>query len=263
MARGKGIPVDEEKAKRNRLQMLAAVKAVEDDLFQDMRFPSGDLTAAYLLAGLDWSGQPRDRTTDALVQHLAASQAVDGGWKVRTDRPPLESGRVSVTALSIHVLRTYGFPGRKREFDTRVSRAAAWLGAYPARTGEEKAMQLAGLAWAGAPPPSIRRAGAQLTAAQRADGGWAQLDTLPSDAYATGQALYALHTAGLLRDEILEKGVRFLLDSQLSDGSWHVRSRSYPIQSIYFDTGFPRGRDQWISAAGTSWACVGLSLALH
>ena len=29
-----------------------------------------------------------------------------------------------------------------------------------------------------------------------------------------------------------------------------------------FDTGFPHGRDQWISAAGTSWACIGLSLAV-
>jgi len=124
-------------------------------------------------------------------------------------------------------------------------------------------MKLAGLAWAGAPLTSIKKAATQLTAAQRADGGWAQLDTLPSEAYATGQALYALQSAGLLGDEALRKGVRFLLDSQLADGSWHVRSRSYPIQSNYFDTGFPYGRDQWISAAGTSWACIGLSIGLQ
>ena len=124
-------------------------------------------------------------------------------------------------------------------------------------------MQVAGLAWAGAPLSSIRKAAAQVTAAQRADGGWAQLDTLPSDAYATGQALYALQSAGLLRDEVLQKGVRFLLGNQLADGTWHVRSRSYPIQSNYFDTGFPHGRDQWISAAGTSWACIGLSIGVH
>lgn len=263
LAHHKGIALDEEKIRRNRLQIASAVRPLEDDLLQDIRFPSGDLTAAYLLAGLEAGGHPRDRTTDALVQHLAASQAVDGGWRVRTDRPPLESGRASVTALSIRALRRYGFPGRKREFDTRISRAAAWLVAYPARTGEEKAMRLAGMAWAGAPLPSIQQAAARLSATQREDGGWAQLDTLPSDAYATGQALYALQSAGLLSDEALRKGVRFLLDSQLADGSWHVRSRSYPIQSNYFDTGFKHGRDQWISAAGTSWACIGLSLAVQ
>jgi hypothetical protein len=29
----------------------------------------------------------------------------------------------------------------------------------------------------------------------------------------------------------------------------------------YFDSGFPHGFDQWISAAGTSWATLALSLA--
>src|SRR4029434_10904800 len=100
-----------------------------------------------------------------------------------------------------------------------------------------------------------------LLSVQRGDGGWAQLDTLPSDAYATGQALYALDVAGRLSGQVHEKGVRFFLDTQVADGSWHVRSRSYPVQSNYFDTGFPHGRDQWISAAATSWACIGLSLS--
>ena len=102
-----------------------------------------------------------------------------------------------------------------------------------------------------------------LAAAQHGDGGWGQLDTLSSDGYATGQAIFALHTAGRLANETLRKGASYLLQNQLVDGSWHVRSRSYPIQSNYFDTGFPHGRDQWISAAGTSWACIGLSLAIR
>jgi hypothetical protein len=29
----------------------------------------------------------------------------------------------------------------------------------------------------------------------------------------------------------------------------------------YFDAGFPYGHDQWISAAGTSWATMALTLA--
>jgi len=29
----------------------------------------------------------------------------------------------------------------------------------------------------------------------------------------------------------------------------------------YFDAGFPHGFDQWISAAGTNWATMALSLA--
>jgi ankyrin repeat protein len=262
-ARAIGIVVDEEKVRRNYLQSVAWIKGRQEMLYQDVRFPGADTTASYLLWGLEADGHKRDRATDAVVHHLSSAQAIDGGWRARSDRPPIESGSVTPTALSIHALRVYPIPGRKAEFDGRVRRAATWLSGYHARTGEEKAMRLLGLTWAGASSRSIRDAAAQLAAAQRPDGGWAQLDTLPSDAYATGQALYALHTAGQLRDQALQKGVRFLLDNQLADGSWHVRSRSYPIQSLYFDTGFPHGRDQWISAAGTSWACIALSLAIE
>jgi squalene cyclase len=124
-------------------------------------------------------------------------------------------------------------------------------------------MKLLGLVWARAEARSIQTAASKLASGQRPDGGWAQLDTLPSDAYATGQALYALRTAEALSRTSLDKAVSFLLQTQLADGTWHVRSRAYPVQTKYFDTGFPHGRDQWISAAGTSWACIGLSLAVE
>src|SRR6266481_436951 len=53
---------------------------------------------------------------------------------------------------------------------------------------------------------------------------------------------------------------RFLLNSQLEDGSWYVQTRAAGFQP-YFDNGFPHGVDQWISAAGTSWATMALTLA--
>lgn len=51
----------------------------------------------------------------------------------------------------------------------------------------------------------------------------------------------------------------YLLRTQLDDGSWLVRSRTMPLQP-YKESGFPHGRDQWISAAGTSWAAIALGL---
>jgi ankyrin repeat protein len=261
-ARRKGIGVDEEKVRRNYQQSIAWVRGSQPGLLQDVGFPGDNTTAAYLLWQFEADGHNRDRATDAVVHQLAPAQAINGSWPVSADRPPIESGRVTPTALSIRGLRTYQIPGRRAEFDARIQRAVNWLAQYRARTGEEKAMRLLGLSWGGAKRSFIREAAAQLAAAQRPDGGWAQLDTLSSDAYATGQALYALNTAGHLRQEELQKGLRFLLDTQLKDGSWHSRSRSYPLQPNYFDTGFPHGRDQWISAAATSWACIGLSYAV-
>ena len=123
-------------------------------------------------------------------------------------------------------------------------------------------MQLLGLAWAAAPADAIRTSAKALLAGQRQDGGWAQLPALETDAYATGQALVALHAAGhAVSSSEYQRGVAFLLRTQFPDGSWLVRSRTFPVQPPR-DSGFPHGKHQWISAAGTSWATMALSLAL-
>jgi hypothetical protein len=56
------------------------------------------------------------------------------------------------------------------------------------------------------------------------------------------------------------KGVQFLLTTQLADGSWFVRTRAHPVQ-VYFESGFPHGHDQFISAAATNWATLALMRA--
>jgi hypothetical protein len=52
-----------------------------------------------------------------------------------------------------------------------------------------------------------------------------------------------------------------LVNTQFEDGSWFVRSRSRPSQP-HFDSHFPFGWDQWISAAGTALASASLALTL-
>jgi hypothetical protein len=54
--------------------------------------------------------------------------------------------------------------------------------------------------------------------------------------------------------------VRYLLRTQLADGSWLVHTRSHPTQT-FFDTGFPHGEDQFISSAATNWATLALLLS--
>ena len=50
----------------------------------------------------------------------------------------------------------------------------------------------------------------------------------------------------------------YLLRTQLEDGTWFVRSRAFGFQP-YFESGFPHGRNQFISAAATSWAAMALA----
>jgi hypothetical protein len=123
-------------------------------------------------------------------------------------------------------------------------------------------MRLLGLAWADAPQPEIDAAARALILAQRSDGGWSQLGTLASDAYATGQSLYALRIAGGIsaKSFVYRRGVDHLLKTQEPDGSWHVATRSFPFQP-YKESGFPHGKDQWISSAATGWASMALMLS--
>jgi hypothetical protein len=146
-------------------------------------------------------------------------------------------------------------------YDRAIQLAASWLAHAQSTDNEDRSNRLLGLAWANTDREATRKALRELLAKQRPDGGWADLDSMESSAYATGKALYALQTAGLpASSAAYERAVEYLLKTQLEDGSWHVRTRAMGIQP-YFDSGFPHGFDQWISAAGTSWATLALAQA--
>ena len=86
------------------------------------------------------------------------------------------------------------------------------------------------------------------------------MPTLESDAYATGEALYTLarFVKDPLTDPAWQRGLRFLLERQDDDGTWHVARRAFPFQPT-MNSGFPYHRDSWISAAATSWAVLALT----
>ena len=61
---------------------------------------------------------------------------------------------------------------------------------------------------------------------QNADGGWSQAKDMASDAWATGQALYALASAGIKpEDPAIARAHAFLVKTQRDDGSWPMMSR--------------------------------------
>jgi hypothetical protein len=165
--------------------------------------------------------------------------------------------------LAVYTLQIYGPAAEKADTEKVLSRAAAWLETARPVTTQDRAFHLLGLGWAKAKPGAIASAAKALADEQLAGGGWRQLPALGPDAYATGEALYALNVGGQMApgDPVYAKGVQYLLETQAADGSWHVNSRSIWVQP-YFESGFPYGTDQWISAAGTSWAAIALSLTV-
>jgi ankyrin repeat protein len=207
--------------------------------------------------------RPRTQVTDAIVRYLMASQTSDGGWHIpESRRPPMNSGSFQTAALSIYAMKNYAPDAEKLSYEKAIVRSVAWLEKATPVTNQDHAFRLMGLAWGGAQASSIREEAKSLAALQRADGGWSQLPGMVSDAYATGEALYALGSAGRMSvsDPVFRKGVEYLLSTQASDGSWHVKTRSIWLQP-YLESGFPYGRDQFISTAGTGWATLALTLA--
>jgi hypothetical protein len=220
--------------------------------------PDPAIVVSYSLIGLAAAGYKPDETTQAMAHLVSTQQMPDGSFRCFAARPPMESSAITAAALSLRALQLYG-----ENPEPRVAKAREWLRTAAAHTTEEKTMKLLGLTWAKAEAEDIRAAAQILLAEQRQDGGWGQLPALESDAYATGQALFALHEAARITPsgEVYERGAAFLLRTQRPDGSWLVRSRSFPFQP-YRESGFPHGKDQWISAAGTSWAALALTASL-
>ena len=194
---------------------------------------------------------------------VKARQMPDGRWAFGTDgRPPLcADGDIGVTVLNMRALQLYGPAVDKPAYEKSIQLAAAWLAAAQPINDDDRSWRLLGLAWAGKNKDAIQKAVRDLLAVQRSDGGWSDLQSLDSNAYSTGKALVALQASGMsVSDSAYQRGVQFLLNTQMEYGSWYIKTRAAGLQP-YFDNGFPHGIDQWISAAGTSWATMALTLA--
>jgi ankyrin repeat protein len=261
LARKQHVAVDAD-AEKQLIEMMRAgeLPIVEFD-WQALFHPDPAYSKGYLLLGFDAADLPASDFTDAWVHHVAVIQEADGHWPNNLPRPPIQSGDVGATALAIHALQKYPLPGRKMEFAERVDRGRKWLRKAKVETTDAQIYQILGLGWAGESQRQIQPLAKALLAAQREDGGWAQLPSLKSDAYATGQAIYSLCVgAGIpVNDPAIQRARKYLLSTQLEDGTWHVRRRAFPFQPT-MRASFPHGRDGWISAAATSWAVMALSL---
>ena len=260
-ARASGVKVDAALEVEQARATVLLRGGLEQSLFQVVDPITGVDSLQFSLMQMAASDIPPALSTDALVFHIAAMQRQEGDWpNYGLARPPLEDGGFQHTAKGIRALQLYLIPGRKAEFEERIARAAQWLEKSTPITTEDRTMQLLGIRWANrkTPPDRVH----ELIALERADGGWGQTNDLPSDAYATGEALYALHETGMpATDAIYRKGVEYLLRTQQPDGSWHVRTRAAGFQP-YFESGFPHQHDQWISQSGTVWAAIALSSAV-
>jgi ankyrin repeat protein len=269
LARERGVRVNEESASTQVQFNLDEIQARRDKLHQGYyALTVGDMFSDFVLGfqltGLHAQKCPPDLNTDAAVMMIRSRQKPDGEWAYphADTRPPICLDYIGQTAIAMRAVQLYSTKATKAACDKSVRLAAAWLAKAQPLNNEDRAWRLTGLAWAGSDKAALKKALKDLLATQRPDGGWSDLPSMPSSPYITGRSLVALQLGDLaVSDPAYQRGVKFLLATQQEDGSWYNKTRALAFQP-YFDSGFPHGYNQWVSAAATSWATMALTLAL-
>lgn len=221
------------------------------------------LTAGYALWTLAAGGRQPDETTAAVTHYLLDYQKDQPHWRHTSGRPPSSDSNFTATYVALRGLADFGTNEQQPQIDDRVGQVADWLLSAAAKDTEDRVFRLRAMAYIDADKESRQQAVAELVDAQNKDGGWSQSSEMTSDAYATGSVLATLlETGDVSRDQpAVQRGVQYLLRTQQDDGSWHVASRGKPFQT-YFESGFPHGKDQFISISASSWATLALLLTL-
>jgi hypothetical protein len=255
----RGYPVKSASAQQLVKQTVASLGIRRDDNMSGY-CPLLSSIGTYAAVSLHADGYAPDALTDSIARCLAVDQHQDGHWSHGGERPPLSAeSDIPSTALSARTLKLYAPPALAHELDARVVRAGGFLLSANPWFGDDYAYRLLGLVWTEAKDDQIEAAARDLLAQQHSDGGWAQGPDMSSDAYETGLSLWALATAspGSVSGAAYRRGVGYLMRTQETDGSWHVRTRAFGFQP-YFESGFPHGHDQWISMAATAWSAMAL-----
>jgi N-acyl-D-amino-acid deacylase len=222
----------------------------------------GHITAGYALWTLQAGGWSADKTTSAVSQYLIGTEDARN-WTSSSKRPPSEVSHFTATYVAVRGLDAFGTKEQASRIAARKAKALDWLRHTSPKDTEDRVFRLLALDRLEASKEATQTAAKQLVAKQRADGGWAQTADLESDAYATGSALFSLHQTDELSvdDPVYRRGLQFLLRDQQEDGSWRVKSRSKPFQK-HFESGYPHGKDQFISITAASWATLAMLFAL-
>ena len=190
-----------------------------------------------------------------LLETVKSDQTENGSWSSWPEtRPPIfgnsDESMTALATLAVLPAAATGDDSAKAVRDKGVQ----WLAETKTDDDPQSiAMRLVLWRRLGRPAEEWEPLVQRIKERQNADGGWSQSKDMASDAWATGQALYALAHAGIKPDEpVIARAHAFLIKTQRDDGSWPMTSR--PIK--------PGGEGAKslipITGAGSAWAVLGL-----
>jgi hypothetical protein len=199
------------------------------------------------------------QSLQSIAEEIVRKQQPDGSWEffATLRRPPINESQATDAAWTILALQGQAPPAAPKAQREALAKATAWLdGVKPSDLHQDRVMKVILGVRLGKPRKALQATIDDLLGLQRADGGWSQTVPEPtSDAFATGQTLYALSLAGLAAERTeVKRGIDFLVATQQPDGSWPMTSRATP-------NGEPGSAKLLtpITCAASSWATLGLA----
>jgi len=191
------------------------------------------------------SGVKNDSTLLRYVDWMIGRVDSTGAFPQDYEQAPIAQGTINSTANAVtSFMQAYAQTGTAK-YKSAADQGLAFIASEKPKTTQDKVFKVIALSRFG--DPAQREAAAsivqKLKTEQKADGGWSESpDMKKSDAFATGQVLYAFKEAGVSPEsEEFSNGVRYLLRTQDPSGSWTGSS------------------DRPSSFAPTMWAVIGLA----
>jgi hypothetical protein len=242
---------------------MPAMKAITE-FMREQELPDGTFrqnesvpAAAFGAMGFAQADIAEGRTNDPdlikVVDRVLRLQAADGAIPHGNEEPPIEQGSFVLTANSLVALKWAETHARDPKYGKAAGRAISWIAANDPVTTQDMVFKVVALNHYG--NAEQKRAAWQvveeLAARQQPDGGWEEIPVMEgSNAFATGQVLYAFKQAGIsIRSPMFQRGVNYLLKTQVTEptpegGSWKAAHTQSQRNSDF---------------APTMWAVIGLA----
>lgn len=209
-----------------------------------------DTMSDLLLAG-GWARADADFLASTRARIVELQQA-DGSWKPGGQLFGLN--RSAAEATEVSTMWTILALDEKSD---AVLKALAWLkNASPGKTNEWLAVRMMVEKKFGT-EELFRQQFQEFVSRQNPDGGWSWLHGGPSDAFATGEALYAFSLVGPVDAALVRSARTFLVETQEKDGSWAILGLTKATKPEKLKSLDPIYR-YW----GTAWAAIGIARTL-
>ena len=217
-------------------------------------------SAVFGAMGYASAAHARDRDSDReffkVVDYVLKSQAKDGGIPEEYDDRPIVQGQFMMTGNALVAFDWAAAHSKDPKYRQASQRAISWIAANDPVTTQDLVFKTVAVNRYGNPEQK-RAAWAlveTLAARQEKDGGWKESPTEEgSNAFATGQVLYAFKQAGVsVRSEMFQRGVQYLLMTQVNEpaekvGSWKA-VHTFGLRNQHASDFAP-----------TMWAVIGLA----